>query len=353
MTAHTSLLKPRNLTSGLSKKLLAAALAATYSLSSLANNLQTGPLVQNTDFALFGVSGLRGTGTGIVTVSGVSGTVTRAILLWHGITNTTTPLSPNGSITGTSSATALIGSIIGQSDNNCWGATESQAFRTELASGVIPGNGTYTLSNFRNAPQFDPNGASLLVFFDDGNAANNRDIAVFWGNDSNVPNVYDALGWSATLSGINYSGGAANATLIVSDGQSFGVSGQPLNINSGSVPLPAFSGNTLPLAPGSTVTDGGLWDHHTISVTSFLTPGPNVLALSAPIVEPPTTPTSRDADCVSLISTVFDFPVGSISNPTQATAQQVPAVPAVGLGAMLLAFIAALGFGLRRREKKA
>jgi hypothetical protein len=305
------------------------------------------PLVQNTDFAMFGISGLRGTGNGSVTVSGISGTVTRMFLVWHGITNTTTPLSRTGNFP----LQAFIGTNIGQSHNNCWGTVESQAFQVEIAPTTIPGNGVYPITNLRSAPEFDPNGASLLVFYDDGNAANNRDVAVFWGNDSNVPNTYDALGWSATLSGINYSGGAANATLVVSDGQTFGASGgSTLNINAGSTQLPNFVGASLPLAPGSTVTDGGLWDHYTFPVNTFLTLGPNTLSLSAPIVEPPSSPTATDADCVSLVATVFDFPAGSITTPRASPASPVPSLPAESLG--ILALFAALwgAVALRRRE---
>ena len=46
---------------------------------------------------------------------------------------------------------------------------------------------------------------------------NNRDVAVFLGNDSNIANSFDAAGWSATFSGINYTSGSANLGLIVSD----------------------------------------------------------------------------------------------------------------------------------------
>ena len=68
----------------------------------------------------------------------------------------------------------------------------------------------------------DINGTSLLVFYDDGNDANNRDVVLFDGNDSNVPgNGFDADGWNVSLPGINYTSGTAGMDLHVGDGQSF------------------------------------------------------------------------------------------------------------------------------------
>lgn len=320
------------------RKALAIALCAAMAAPSLANNLVAGPVVGSTDFAMFGISGLRGTGVGTITVSGVTGTVTRAILVWHGVTNTTTPLAR----TGTIGSTNFTGTIIGQSDNNCWGRTESQAYQADVTA-AITGNGTYNLSAMSNAPQFEPNGASLLVFFNDGNGSNNRDVAVFWGNDSNITNTYDAAGWSASLSGINYTSGTANTTLIVSDGQTPG-GATTLTVNTGSVPLPNFQGNTLPLAPGSSVTTGGLWDHYTFDVTSFLTPGPNTLSMSA---------ASPDAgDCVSLIGAVFDLPAGTVTPPVVTAPAQVPTLSAIGLSGTSLSAALWGIYAMRNRRRQ-
>ncbi len=43
--------------------------------------------------------------------------------------------------------------------------------------------------------------AATAVFFNDGNAANNRDVVIFDGNDSNFASAFDPAGWNATLSG--------------------------------------------------------------------------------------------------------------------------------------------------------
>ena len=63
------------------------------------------------------------------------------------------------------------------------------------------------------------NGVSLIVFFDDGDDTNNRDIVMFDGNDSNVNNNgFDADGWNFSLTGINYDSGTASMDVHVSDG---------------------------------------------------------------------------------------------------------------------------------------
>jgi len=325
---------------GGARKALAAAVCCAIAVPSFANNLTAGPVVGTTDFAMFGIGGLRGTGNGTITVSGVSGTVTRAILVWHGVSNSATAISR----TGTIGSTNFSGTNIGLSDNNCWGQTSSQAFQADVTSAVT-GNGTYALSNMRTAGPFDPNGASLLVFYNDGNSSNNRDIAVFWGNDSNIANAFDSAGWSATLSGINYTSGTASLGLIVSDGQNFGETGtNTISVNSTPVTFPLFQGASVPVAPGSAVTDGGLWDHATAPITSLLSPGPNTLTLSA---NPEST-----SDCLSLIGTVFDLPAGTVTPPQPVVAVEVPTLSALGFGGMSLSAALWGVYALRNRRRE-
>ncbi len=319
------------------KSLVAIAVAASFAANAVANSLTAGPLVGTTDFGLFGISGLRGTGAGTVTVSGVTGTVTRAILVWHGVSTSAAAISRNVTV-GT---TSVAGTNIGLSDNNCWGQASSQAFQADVTS-LVTGNGTYNLSAMTTSGTFDANGASLLVFYNDGNSTNNRDIAVFWGNDSNVANAFDPAGWAATLSGINYSSGAANLSLIVSDGQTF-PEGGTATINSTPFTIPEFAGNTLPVAPGSSVTTGGLWDHYTNSVASYLTPGPNTLNFQASLT---------GGDCLSLIGAVFDLPAGTVTPPQPAPGPtQVPTLSALGLGGLSLSTALWGIYALRRREQ--
>lgn len=99
----------------IARRAVAVATAAALAMPSFSNTLTAGPFVGSTDFGMFGISGLRGTGTGTITVTGVTGTVTRAVLVWHGVASTTTALTRGGSIGGT----PFTGTNIGLSDNNC------------------------------------------------------------------------------------------------------------------------------------------------------------------------------------------------------------------------------------------
>lgn len=317
-------------------KLTTLVLACAIGSNAAANSLTAGPVVAGTDFALFGVSALRGTGVGSITVSGVTGSVTRAILVWHGVASVATPLAQSATINGT----PAVGTNIGLSDNNCWSQASSQAFQADVTS-LVTGNGTYNLTNLRTSGSFDPNGASLLVFYNDGNNTNNRDVAVFWGNDSNISNTFDPAGWAATLSGINFSGGASSLSLIVSDGQTFAEGGSA-TINGSPFTIPNFEGNSLPLAPGSTVTTGGLWDHYTAPVDTYLSPGPNTINFST---------TFSGGDCLSLVGTVFNLPAGAIT-PQAPTNFAVPVASPFALGGMGAAIGLWGVYALRRREKQ-
>ena len=83
-----------------------------------ANPVTAFTTVFNTDVAYAGLGGMRGTtGTGTITLAGVSGPVTKAYLYWHGPTNLTSP-SANAAVTF--SGHAIAGTNIGVSSSNCW-----------------------------------------------------------------------------------------------------------------------------------------------------------------------------------------------------------------------------------------
>lgn len=290
--------------------------------------------VPRTDFAVFGIGGLRGTGAGSIAVSGLAGTVDRAFLVWHGVANTTAPLTPNAVFAGT----ALRGINVGITADTTWGRASSQAFYADV-TGLVRGNGNYSLSGMRNAPTFDPNGASLLVFYRDGNGANDRDIAVLLGNDSNTASAGDPAGWSFVQGGIVFSAGTAALTLIVSDGQNFQESGSnSLAVNATAVSVPRFQGSTVPVAPGSAVTDGGLWDQVAASITSAMVPGPNTVTVTG---QP-----EVNLDALNLVAVVFDLPAGALPEPPV----EVPAVSPLGLAA--LAALLGAGGLLRLRRRR-
>lgn len=272
--------------------ILALALLLVLPVCLSANDQVYFTQVGNTDFAVFGTGGMRGIGTGSIVVTGVTGTITAAYIFWHG------PGAGNDDNANvTFNGTPVTGVNIGNSSDNCWGFADSRAYRANVTA-LVTGDATYTLANFTKPSGDDINGVSLLIFFNDGNPANNRDVVVFNGNDSNQPNIYDANGWNATLSGINYTSGTVNGFFIVSDGQVF--SDDELRINN-TVILPAgqnWDGTTVP---------GGLWDQRSLDLTSLFVPGPNTLTIQPAQV--------TGNDCLSLIAVLFDLPVGA-AGPT-------------------------------------
>lgn len=227
----------------------------------------------NTDYASAGVGGLRGNGFGDIALAGVNGTVKKAYLYWHGPTNSTDPeFNANLTFNGN----AISGDNIGFSDDNFWSQANSQAYMADVTS-LVSGNGTYSLAGLSAN---NSNGASLVVFFDDGDNSNNVDAVTFTGNDANFTNAFDPDGWDVTLNNINYTSGMALLSMSVSDGQSFADGDFFLNgilLNPGTNP---FQGLTVPQTPGSSVTNGGLWDIVQFDITSFLTPGINNLNLT-------------------------------------------------------------------------
>ncbi len=278
--------------------------------------VEASPVTQHTtvfatDVAYAGLGGMRGTdGSGTISLSGVTGTVTQALLYWHGPTDS---VDPNVLATVSFNGNGVTGTNIGVSSSNCWDFENSQAYRADVTA-LVSGNGSYTLANFVNQSA-DINGVSLVVFFDDGNAANNRDVVIFDGNDSNEafdgPPV-DPAGWDVALAGINYTSGEASLDMIVADGQSFNDDAVSLNGNP-IVPAGAvFQGDTVTNQDATSVSDneGGLWDIRSFSATAALTPGTNTLQLTTGITD----------DCLSLIVAAVNLPAGSAPNqPTTTT----------------------------------
>lgn len=271
---------------------IAAGLVA-FATPAAATALVTRTFVDNTDFASFGVGGLRG-GSGTITVEGVSGDVTTALLYWNG------PARNDASNAAVNfDDNAITGADLGLSDDNCWTPfTDSHTYRADVTN-FVSGDGAYDLSNFTKTDidlgtVADANGASLIVFYDDGDQNNNRDVTMVEGNDSNVNNVIDSDGWDSTIPSVAYASGAANLQLHVSDGQSFpddkvDINGQPF--------LPTGNNFAGVSVPGSgAATNGNLWDikDYPISLSS----GSNDLTLTSPYLD----------DCLSLVVALVDVP---------------------------------------------
>jgi hypothetical protein len=301
------------------------------SMPAHATDLTLFKTVFNTDFVSAGADGMRGNGTGTINLAGVSGTVTEAYLFWHGPNNNADNLNnANVNFNGTD----VTGTFLGVSNDNCWGFANSLAYRANVTS-LITGNGAYTLSNFLKGGS-DVNGASLIVFFNDGNDSNNRDVVMFNGNDSNQPFAGEDLVWNIILNGINFPDDPAatgNAQFHVADGQPFGpgndgtLLANGTDIGNGN----NFDGTTI---PGGVNADPflQLWDIVDFDVTSLLDPGLNALDISL----------SGGTDCLACVMIAIDLPAGAAPDQPDDTPRGVPAPASLvflGLGLAGTAFL--------------
>jgi len=305
--------------------LLASALMASAAHANIISFFET---QRNTDFTSAGVGGLRGTGTGAITLSGISGTVNRVYLYWHGPTNSS---DPGFNATITFNGVTVTGENIGFSDDNFWDQANSQAYRADVTA-LVSGDGAYTIAGLFAD---NSNGASLLAFYDDGDDTNNRDIVLFNGNDANFDNSFDPLGWNIVLNNILYSGGDVGLQLHVSDGQNFGSSDDgTLTINGAPfVTGGIFQGNSTPATSGTTVPNGSLWDIKNFDLTAFFTLGLNDLTIGLGSIN----------DALSAIVAAINLPAGAAPPDPD----PIPVPPA----ALLLVTGAGALTAMRRKKK--
>jgi len=258
----------------------------------------TGPAdqltVSNTDIAEFGFGGMRGDGTGTITVADVSGSVTKATLFWNGPTNSTNPIA-NAAVTF--AGTPITGTNIGFASSNCWPFDNSQSYRADVTS-LVTGDGEYDLDNFTKIDA-DINGVALIVFYNDGVSSNDRNYVMFNGNDSNVTSTFDPANWDQTIAGVPYSGGIATLDFVVSDGQAADDDALVVNTTTIEPAGPIFEGDSTPNGPFNSL--GSLWDVESFDLTSALSPGSNNLHLTSGFV----------SDCLSLVVAAANVPASS------------------------------------------
>jgi len=268
--------------------------AATISVS--ASTLKLHRTVAGTDVVAAGVGGLRNVGWGVIRLNGVNGAVREAWLYWHGPTSA---LEPAANATLTLHGMPVRGELIGTTSDLCWGFERSEAYRADVTSIVaVFGNGDYRIAGLRADSLVNSNGASLVVFFDDGVSLDDRDVLLFDGNDGNVVNDYDPNGWDMSVTGFAYTHGTARLELHVSDGQ---VYADPALYLDSWLLAPGgalFQGTSVPSANKGPNGTGSLWDIRAFDVSSYLAGPPDHLHLLS----------GSSGDCVALVAALVDLP---------------------------------------------
>ena len=270
---------------------------------------------QNVDVKEFGAGGMRGDGTGSITVSGVTGTVRRALLYWNGPTNSE---DPNANAAVSFAGTPVTGTNIGIASDNCWGYVNSHSYRADVTA-LVGEDGAYSLAAFvkrddSNNVVADINGVALVVFYTDATQSDDRNVVLWSGNDSNIPFGADPAGWDETLTGVPYSGGSASLDFVVGDGQNFADGALVVN---GTTVAPAgsvFDGDTGPNYSGNDAgVTGSLWDVKSFDISSVLSGGSNNLHVTS----------DASSDCLSLVVAAANVPA-SAPVPLLAAAAATP-----------------------------
>lgn len=257
----------------------------------------------NTDVASFGLGGLRDKASGTINVTGLSGTVTQAYLIWNGPTDVWSDSLPVNF-----AGTEILGDRVAMGTTNCWNYYAGQTFVADVTSKVA-GNGAYSFSGlYQAAPRVNVNGVSLVITYRDSDSSNNKDVYLYVGADASdggwVGNLYEDGGWATSLDGFGYGGGSAKLELHVSDGQANTTGGAyegRLSVN-GTELAPVgqtFSGDTVPGQLNGGVLGGGdtgnLWDIKSFNITSTLSSGPASLDLAM----------GNGDDCTTLVAALL------------------------------------------------
>ena len=179
--------------------LVVAGLCAT---EARANSVRMFETVFNTDYVTSAI-GLNGLAGGPITVTGVSGPVTQAVLFWRGPKSTG---DPNVNATITIDGTPVTGTDLSGSNGSSSGGSNAagglglgglsflgQVYAANV-TGIVTGNGIYNLGRILTGGPGTDGRARLLVFFDDAKGGDNRDVVL------RALSGFDPAGEGGTLS---------------------------------------------------------------------------------------------------------------------------------------------------------
>ncbi|MFB9066570.1 choice-of-anchor D domain-containing protein [Pseudofulvimonas gallinarii] len=245
-----------------------------------------------------GAPAANGGGIGEIVLAGVSGTVNKALLYWHGVD---LDWPAHGYVGGDNryeqpqirfNGNPVVGERLGSGGyNNNWGSGTQNApqkysaalYRADVTA-LVTGNGTYTLEGLADGAGHSASGASLIVYFDDGNPANDVRVEHYEAMDSNV-DTGKGYHWLSRLP-LHYVGGRAELWLHVADGQRNQTDGTfRIRVYPGLLPGDAsnfsfstpyrgqhlWGGDTVPHMLASRPSGGGgLWDIQQFDITPAL-----------------------------------------------------------------------------------
>ncbi|WP_069660269.1 hypothetical protein [Arcticibacter eurypsychrophilus] len=289
----------------------------TQKLLSLAANDSPGPMtrfttVYNTDYLSVGTGGLTD-GRGEIRITGTFplSSVTKAYLYWHGESMVTDAESVGEYIYFNEETEA--GTCIGVTNINNGPdyppfpvQIQSRTYRADVTDRVKEGGRIVSIREF---DRLTADGASLILFYQDGNSNNNRDIVIFNGNDSNFQTfrsypldpkaALDLKGWDVVLPGVKYTSGKVNISMHVADGQDAeeGI----IQVNGGANLRNLFRGRSV---PGEITPMSVRYDIVPIEVSAFLRQGIHPIRLTL-------LDYTQMADKLSLVVVVFNLPKGA------------------------------------------
>ena len=304
-----------------------------------------------TDFVNAGVDGIgaamiNGGGVGTIELGGVSGTVTLALLYWEGIDID----EPDDDFVGGDAdydeadiefdGVPVTGiQLYAHGANNGWPFTapnepppppSAGLYRADVTTLIqAGGNRAYAISGLADGGGHSANGASLIVYFDDGDPANDVHVVHYEGMQSN-----DDGHWQFPFN-VEYGGGAVEAIFHVADGQtslddgtlqfnvSPGLPGSNPDVNRVSFTslhydgLPLFGGESVPGMGFPRAGNGSrLWDIRRLPLTAgFGPPGAYEVAIQlgsaqdalALVIAQIVTAADADEGNLMLSPTPFDF----------------------------------------------